>query len=162
MTPTVRLLLKQGIKHRTHAYTHDPEHPSFGLEASEKLGVASTRVFKTLIVAMGSGSFCVAIIPTSATLNLKRAAQCAQVKKVSMAARADAERVTGYTLGGISPLGQKRALPTMIDQSALDFTTIYVSAGRRGLEIEISPRDLQSLTNATYAQLTNHLNYGTD
>ena len=83
-------------------------------------------------------------------------------QKVTMAARADAERVTGYTLGGISPLGQKRALPTMIDQSALDFTTIYVSAGRRGLEIEISPRDLKNLTNANYVELTNQLNCGTD
>lgn len=139
-TPGIVAAEKAGITFSVHEYAHDPKAPSYGLEAAEKLGVAPARVFKTLVADV-DGTHTVAIVPVEAELDLK-----ALGKRASMATPADAERITGYVTGGISPLGQRKRLPTVLDESALAFDTIHVSAGRRGLEIELTPADLLALT----------------
>lgn len=139
-TPGIVAAEKAGITFSVHEYAHDPKAPSYGLEAAEKLGVAPARVFKTLVADV-DGTHTVAIVPVEAELDLK-----ALGKRASMATPADAERITGYVTGGISPLGQRKRLPTVLDESALAFDTIHVSAGRRGLEIELTPADLLTLT----------------
>ena len=142
MTPAVVAAESAGIPFTLHEYEHDPKAESYGLEAAEKTGVDAARVFKTLVVAQ-DGALSVAIVPVAAQLDLR-----ALGKRAALADRAAAERSTGYVLGGISPLGQRRRLPTLLDESALAFETIYVSAGRRGLEIELAPGDLVALTDA--------------
>ena len=142
MTPAVVAAERAGIPFTLHEYEHDPKAESYGLEAAEKTGVDAARVFKTLVVAQ-DGALSVAIVPVAAQLDLR-----ALGKRAALADRAAAERSTGYVLGGISPLGQRRRLPTLLDESALAFETIYVSAGRRGLEIELAPGDLVALTDA--------------
>lgn len=139
-TPAVVAAEKAGIAFSVHEYVHDPKAPSYGMEAAEKLGVDPSRVFKTLVADV-DGTPTVAIVPVEAELDLK-----ALGKRVTMAKPADAERITGYVTGGISPLGQRRRLPTVLDESALALDTIHVSAGRRGLEIELAPADLLALT----------------
>jgi Cys-tRNA(Pro)/Cys-tRNA(Cys) deacylase len=124
-----------------HEYEHDPKAEAFGMEAAEALGLDPARVFKTLVVDV-AGRLTVCLIPAPAQLDTRSLG-----KNVQMAPPKRAESVTGYVKGGISPLGQRRALPTLIDESALGFETIYVSAGRRGLEIELSPEDLRRLTD---------------
>lgn len=141
-TPAIAALERAGVAFRVHEYQHDPKAPSYGLEAAGKLGVAAARVFKTLVVDV-DGTPHVAIVPVEAELDLR-----ALGKRAGMAKRADAERLTGYVTGGISPLGQRRALPTLVDESALAFETIFVSAGRRGLEVELAAADLVALTGA--------------
>ena len=141
-TPAIAAAERAGIEFHVHSYEHDQTSESYGLEAVEKLGLDRPRVFKTLVVEI-DGRPAVALVPVALQLDLK-----ALGKRSSMAGRALAERVTGYVVGGISPLGQRRALPTTIDSSALEHETIYVSAGRRGLEIELAPADLVRLTNA--------------
>jgi len=131
---------RAGIAFSVHEYAHDPASRSYGLEAAEKLGVDAARVFKTLVADV-DGTLTVAIVPVEAQLDLK-----ALGKRVAMADPKLAERTTGYVAGGISPLGQRKKLPTVIDESALAFETIHVSAGRRGLEIELAPADLLALT----------------
>ena len=153
MTPAIQVVERANIPHRVHTYIHAANVDSYGEEAAEKLGIAMERVFKTLIVTPAPKQFAVALVPVSTSLVLKRAAKALGTKKIDMAAPQDAERVTGYLLGGVSPLGQKRQLPTLIDQSAQAFKTIYISAGRRGVEIELAPADLADLTKATYADL---------
>lgn len=133
---------RAGVASRVHEYEHDPGAPSYGLEAAEKLGVDVARVFKTLVVDV-NGKPHVAIVPVEAELDLR-----ALGKRAAMTKPADAERLTGYVTGGISPLGQRRRLPTLLDESALLFDTVFVSAGRRGLEIELAPADLLALTGA--------------
>lgn len=147
MTPAINIAKKAKIAFQIHSYTHDPSNQSYGLEASEKLGLEPERVFKTLIVTVDTRELVVAIIPVSSMLSMKQIAKAAGGKKAEMAAGADLERSSGYILGGVSPLGQKKRLKTFIDASAEDFETIYVSAGRRGLEIELSPQDLAKLTD---------------
>lgn len=139
-TPAIAAAERAGVVHRVHEYIHDPQAPSYGLEAAEKLGVAAERVFKTLVVDV-DGAPAVAIVPVQAELDLR-----ALGKRAALARPADAERLTGYVTGGISPLGQRRRLRTLLDESALAFETVYVSAGRRGLEIELAPADLLALT----------------
>lgn len=154
MTPAVTLAQKAGIAFTLHRYGHDPDAPSFGTEAAEKLGLPTERVFKTLIASMtltGRETLVVAVVPVSGQLDLKRLAAALGGKKAAMAEVAEAQRATGYLVGGISPLGQKRRLPAVIDDSASRFATIFVSAGRRGLEIELAATDLQRLTGATMA-----------
>src|SRR6478609_3932286 len=145
---------KAGIRFSVLEYPHDPDAASYGLEAAEALGVEPASVFKTLVAAIDGSRLVVAIIPVSARLNLKALAAVARGKRAEMADPAAAERATGYVLGGISPLGQRRRLPTFLDSSALDQATIHVSAGRRGLEIALAPADLTRLTAATTAPLT--------
>ena len=153
MTPAVDLLKKCHADFRVHSYEHDPKAPSYGLEAAQKLSVEAAQVFKTLLATSDQGELLVAVVPVTGTLDLKALAQQAKVKKVDMADPLKAQRSTGYLVGGISPLGQKRALRTFIDQSAQGFATIYVSAGRRGLEIELAPQLLLALSSAHYGLL---------
>lgn len=153
MTPAILSAKKAGIAFTVHEYEHDPSPPSYGLEAAEKLGAAPERIFKTLIVDAGA-ELVVGIVPVESMLGLKHLAKAAGTKKAAMADTHQAERATGYVLGGISPLGQKKRLRTFIDASARNHPTIFVSAGRRGLEIELSPEDLARLTNGTFAPLT--------
>ncbi len=149
MTPAINLVKQKKIDFQIHEYTHDSNSTSYGLEAAEKLGISVEQVFKTLVVETAKGKLAVGIVPVSATLNMKNLAKALKAKKVAMANAQKAERTTGYVLGGVSPLGQKKTLPTVLDQSAHQFKTIFVSAGRRGLEIELSPRDLLKLTRGT-------------
>ncbi len=153
MTPAINAAKKKKIFYRVHQYVHDPAHDSYGKEAAENLGVAENRVFKTLVVQVDQGSLSVAVIPVSSMLSMKQVAKAAGAKKAAMADKEVVERTTGYVLGGVSPLGQKKRLMTIIDSSAKDFPTIFVSAGRRGLEIELKPADLAALTTATFAKI---------
>lgn len=151
MTPALDLLKKARAEHRIHSYAHDPKAASYGLEAAEKLGLEPARVFKTLLAASEKGELLVAVVPVAGSLDLKALAQAAGVKKTEMADPAAAQRSTGYLLGGISPLGQKKRLRTFIDQSAQPLDTIFVSAGRRGLEVELSAAVLAEHTKAVFA-----------
>jgi Cys-tRNA(Pro)/Cys-tRNA(Cys) deacylase len=156
MTPAVTMAQKAGIIFTLHRYGHDPDAPSFGAEAAEKLNLPAERVFKTLVASMtlaGRETLAVAVVPVSGQLDLKRLAAALGGKKAAMAEVAEAQRATGYLVGGISPLGQKRRLPAVLDESALDFPTVFVSAGRRGLEIEVAPADLRRLTGAVVASV---------
>lgn len=149
-TPATALLSRQNIHHRVHGYEHDPRADSYGTEAADALGIPPDRVFKTLIAHV-DGVLTAAVVPVTGQLDLKALAAARGGKKATMADGAIAERATGYVTGGISPIGQKRRLPVVIDSSAGDFETIYCSAGRRGLEIELGPTDLTRLTTATVA-----------
>jgi Cys-tRNA(Pro)/Cys-tRNA(Cys) deacylase len=151
-TPATNLLTSKGIDFNVHEYTHDPNSTSFGLEAAEKLGVDPNRVFKTLIANLDE-SFAVAIVPVNQQVSLKSLARTLGAKRAVMADPAQAARLTGYVVGGISPLGQKRLLSTVIDQSAKEFETILVSGGRRGFDIELSPQDLAELLSAVFAEI---------
>lgn len=153
MTPAIDLLKKTKADFRVHAYEHDPKTASYGLEAAEKLGLEAARVFKTLLVCSEKNELLVAVVPVIGSLDLKALAQAAKVKKVDMADPAAAQRVTGYLLGGISPLGQKKRLRTFIDSSAQVLSSIYVSAGRRGLEVELTAQVLVEQTNAEFAAI---------
>jgi len=153
MTPAINLAKKNKIPHKVHEYVHDPSTDSYGLEAAEKIGVPADRVFKTLVVSLDNKELAVGIVPVSSMLSMKLIAKAAGAKKTSMATQTDVERSTGYVLGGVSPLGQKKRLKTIIDVSAKNYPTIYVSAGRRGLEIELSPEDLGKLVNGIFADI---------
>ena len=153
MTPAINEAKKQKIQYKVHKYAHNPSHSSYGLEAVECLNLDAETVFKTLVVQLDSGALTVAIVPVSKQLNMKQLAKAAGGKKAAMADAAFVEKSTGYVLGGVSPLGQKKRLPTIIDSSASGHKTIFVSAGRRGLEIELSPDDLSRLTSGTFAQI---------
>ena len=150
-TPAVRILERAKVAHSLHPY--DPEHPAeqgHGEAAVAALGADPRQVFKTLVTRV-DGVLTVAVVPVSGTLDLKALAAAAGGRKAVMAEPADAERATGYVLGGISPLGQKKALPTVVDSSALEFATVLVSAGKRGLQLELPPGDLVRLTRARTA-----------
>lgn len=153
MTPAIDLLKKQRAEHRVHSYQHDPKAASYGLEAAEKLGLEPARVFKTLLASTEKGELLVAVVPVAGSLDLKALASAAGAKKAEMADPQAAQRSTGYLLGGISPLGQKKRLRTFIDQSAGQWPSIYVSAGRRGLEVELSASVLAELTAGQFAEL---------
>lgn len=150
MTPAVRQLQRMSAAHRVLKYDHDPHAASYGLEAAAALGVPPAQVFKTLIVELSPSRqrFVVAIVPVSTRLDLKAMAQVCGAKRAAMANTADAERVTGYVVGGISPFGQKRSLPVFLDRSAEQFGEIYVSAGKRGIDIALAPDTLISTTHA--------------
>jgi Cys-tRNA(Pro)/Cys-tRNA(Cys) deacylase len=154
MTPAINAARQAGIRHHIHEYTHDPNTESYGLEAARKLDVAPERVFKTLIAQLDDGRLAVGIVPVATSLNLKSLAAALGAKRAELAEMSQAERATGYVAGGISPLGQKKQLPTVLDLSAQTHKTIFVSAGRRGLEIELAPADLLRLTGGEYAQLS--------
>jgi Cys-tRNA(Pro)/Cys-tRNA(Cys) deacylase len=141
-TPATTAARKAGVEHRVLEYEHDPAASSYGLEAAEALGLDPARVFKTLVVDL-DGALTVCIVPVAAELDLRSLG-----KRARLAETTKAERTTGYVAGDISPLGQRRALPTLVDDSALEHETVFVSAGRRGLEIELAPDDLVALTNA--------------
>lgn len=151
-TPATVALTRAGVPFTTHAYEHDPAASSYGLEAAEALGLDPEQVFKTLFVEV-DGRLVVGIVPVSRQLDLKAVAAAVNGKKATMADPAVAERATGYVIGGISPLGQKRAHPTVLDATALAYETVYVSGGRRGLDIGLAPQDLVRLTQATTAAI---------
>ena len=153
MTPAIDTAKNAKIHYVVHEYTHEPAAESYGLEAAHKLGVSKERVFKTLVVRTGVNELVVGIVPASSMLNMKLIAKAVGKKKACMALELDVERTTGYILGGVSPLGQKKKLKTVIDASAHEYPTVFVSAGRRGLEIELEPKDLLSLTNAKFAEI---------
>lgn len=151
-TPAISAARRAGVHHQVHAYEHDPAHGSYGEEAAAALGLDPARVFKTLVVTV-DGALAVAVVPVGGQLDLKRLAAACGGKRAALAEPRDAERATGYVLGGISPLGQRTRLPTVVDASALASQTVFVSAGRRGLEIELSPADLVKLTEAATADI---------
>lgn len=163
-TPATLALARAGIDFTVRSYDHDPavaEHESYGAEAAAALGVDPVRVFKTLLTRVDAGGrspggngLAVAVVPVTGQLDLKAFAQALHAKRAQMADPADAERVTGYVVGGISPMGQKRRLPTVLDASALDHPTVLVSGGRRGMDIELAPHDLVAVTDATVARVS--------
>jgi Cys-tRNA(Pro)/Cys-tRNA(Cys) deacylase len=146
-TPATVVLEKAGAAFTMHPYDHDPAAASYGEEAAQALGVAPERVFKTLVADV-DGVLTVAVVPVAGSLDLKALASATGGKRAAMADPAAAERTTGYVRGGISPLGQRKRLPTVIDSSALDHDTVFVSAGKRGLDVELAPQDLVKLTSA--------------
>jgi Cys-tRNA(Pro)/Cys-tRNA(Cys) deacylase len=158
-TPATVALTRAGVQFTEHAYQHDPGAASYGLEAAEVLGLDPDQVLKTLLTSVepsaggGRAALVVAIVPVSGQLDLKAVAAAVHGKKAVMAAPADAERATGYVVGGISPVGQRKPHPTVLDESALGFATVYVSGGRRGLDLGLSPTDLVRVTNATVARI---------
>ncbi|MEV7598721.1 Cys-tRNA(Pro) deacylase [Kitasatospora sp. NPDC089797] len=151
-TPATVALETAAVPFTVHAYPHDPAAASYGGEAAEALGVAAERVFKTLVADV-DGTLTVGVVPVAGQLDLKALATAVGGKRAAMADPAAAERSSGYVLGGISPLGQRRPLRTVVDVSALTHPTVYVSAGRRGLEVELSPTDLIALTKAHTAPI---------
>ncbi|MEV6207745.1 Cys-tRNA(Pro) deacylase [Kitasatospora sp. NPDC051914] len=151
-TPATVALEAAGVAYTVHAYDHDPAAASYGGEAAELLGIPAGRVFKTLVADV-DGALTVGIVPVSGQLDLKALAAAVGGKRAAMADPAAAERSSGYVRGGISPLGQRRALRTVLDESALGHPTVFVSAGRRGLEVELAPADLVALTKAHTAPI---------
>ncbi len=151
-TPATVALARAGIAYSAHAYEHDPRAASFGLEAADALGLDPDEVFKTLL-AMVDGRAVVAIVPVSGSLDLKALAAAAGGRRAEMADAATAQRLTGYVLGGISPIGQKRALPTFVDDTAEILDTVYVSGGRRGFDIGLAPADLLAITGGAFAPI---------
>ncbi|WP_434090233.1 Cys-tRNA(Pro) deacylase [Micromonospora avicenniae] len=151
-TPATALLTKRKVAHSTHPYDVSPDAPNYGALVAAALGVPPERVFKTLVTVV-DGALAVAVVPVTGELDLKALAAAVGGKRATLADRAAAERATGYVRGGISPLAQRKRLPTVLDSSALDFPTIYVSAGRRGLQLQLTPADLLALTEARTAPL---------
>jgi Cys-tRNA(Pro)/Cys-tRNA(Cys) deacylase len=151
-TPATVALTKAGVTFTTHTYEHDPAAKSYGLEAAEALGLQPEQVFKTLLVDV-DGKLSVGVVPVDKQLDLKAVAAALNGKKATMADPAAAERITGYVVGGISPIGQKRLLPTVVDETASVHETVYVSGGRRGLDLGLSPADLIKLTAARTAPI---------
>ncbi|WP_127480416.1 Cys-tRNA(Pro) deacylase [Nocardioides pantholopis] len=156
-TPAARALTSAGVPHTLHEYDHDPRAESYGMEAATALGLDPARVFKTLMASVdrlpgtGRPGLVVAVVPVSGQLDLKALARAVGAGKAQLADPGAAERATGYVVGGISPIGQKRQHPTVVDASALDHPTVFVSGGRRGLDLEIAPADLVGVTGATTA-----------
>lgn len=153
MTPAIDVAKKNKIAHKVHQYLHEPASESYGLEAADKMGVPEGQVFKTLVVRLNTRELVVGVVPVSSMLSMKLIARAAGAKKAEMAPQSEVERSTGYVLGGVSPLGQKKRLKTIIDSSAINHSTIYVSAGRRGLEIELSPNELKRLVNGMFEDI---------
>ncbi|OBG63855.1 MULTISPECIES: aminoacyl-tRNA deacylase [unclassified Mycobacterium] len=154
-TPALAALVKAGVPHEVVTFDHDPRERSFGAEAVHALterGIAPEQVFKTLVIAV-PGALAVAILPVPERLSLKASAAALGVAKAVMAESAAAERATGYLVGAVSPFGQRKTLPTVVDAGALDFERVYCSAGRRGWDVGVSPQDLIRLTNAVTADI---------
>jgi len=153
MTPAIVFLKKQKVSFDIHQYQHETDAASFGIEAADKLGVEQQQVFKTIVLETEQKKLVVAIVPVDNQVNLKKLAKACKVKKVMMADKTKVQASTGYILGGVSPLGQKKRLPTFINESALAHEKIYISAGRRGLEVSLSSNDLSQLLQAQFTDL---------
>ena len=154
MTPAVKQLEKAGVDFTLAEYDHDPRSPAYGEEAARALNLSPDEVFKTLLARLDDGRLAVAIVPVSRRLDLKALARAAGARRATMAEAEEAQRATGYVVGGISPLGQKRRLATFLDTDAEALAAIHVSGGRRGLEIRLAPADLLRLTNGRLATLS--------
>ena len=152
-TPATAVLAHAGVPYALHAYDHDPNADEYGLEAAQELGVDPKRVFKTLVAEV-DGEMVVGVVPVSGKLDLKALAATVGGKKAVMADPSKAERITGYRVGGISPLGQRSPLPVVVDDSAMGFASVLVSAGRRGLDLEIRPDNLVNVLNARTAPIS--------
>jgi Cys-tRNA(Pro)/Cys-tRNA(Cys) deacylase len=150
-TPATALLAKERVAHVLHSYEHGSGQ-AYGPEAAQLLGLDPARVFKTLVAEV-DGKLTVAVVPVTDSLDLKALAAAVRGKRARMADVADAERTTGYVAGGISPLGQRKRLPTVVDSSAQELDTMFCSAGRRGLEVELAPADLARLAGAVFAPI---------
>ncbi|TGA70072.1 Cys-tRNA(Pro) deacylase [Aliivibrio fischeri] len=153
MTPATKLLKKAKIEHQVLEYHHDPKAQAYGLEVAEKLGLDQKEVFKTLVVQVDEKELVVGIIPVAEQLSMKLIAKAVKGKKAKMADPAVVQKTTGYVLGGVSPLGQKKRLKTVIDITAESLETIYVSGGKRGLDIGLAPKDLQQVLNAQFLDI---------
>lgn len=151
-TPATALLVSGRVAHELHPYEHDPRASSYGAEAAAALGVEPARLFKTLVASV-DGKLAVGVVPVTGSLDLKALAAALGGKRAAMADPAAAERATGYVTGGISPLGHRSRLPVVLDTSAADWPTVFVSAGRRGLQVELAPADLARLASATVAPI---------
>ncbi|MGR8946497.1 MAG: Cys-tRNA(Pro) deacylase [Gammaproteobacteria bacterium] len=154
MTPAIEILKRKKVAFVLHEYEHDPSSHSYGMEAAEKLGFDPSKVFKTLVVTDDKNNLYVGMVSVSKQLNLKKLAAALKVKKLSMADKNLVERVSGYVVGGVSPLGQKKRLPTVLDSDAVNQEKIYVSGGKRGLDIELAPHDLVALLGAKSAKIS--------
>lgn len=154
MTPAIRLLEETGTEHQVLSYEHDPGSDSYGQEAVDLLGLNPGEVFKTLLATTDAGETIVAVVPVEHMLHLKSLAKAAGAKKATMADPTTAERLTGYVVGGISPLGQRRRLRTFLDVSCQSLNHMHISAGRRGLEVAVKPHDLAELLDASFHPLT--------
>ena len=154
-TPATDALTRAGVAFELHPYDHDPDSTNYGDEAADALGVDPLRIFKTLVVDVGTTrpELAVAVVPVAGQLSLKHAAAALGAKKAAMADKALVARSTGYVLGGVSPLGQRTPLPTVIDETAQLWDTVYVSAGKRGLQVELAPDDLAAVTGASFADI---------
>ncbi len=153
MTPAIKALEKAKAPFKVHEYSHYPTAESYGLEAAEKLGIEASRVFKTLVVMLDAKDYAVGVIPVSSMLSMKQIAKAAGAKKAVMADKQQVERMSGYVLGGVSPFGQKKLLKTFIDSSAKLHPTVFVSAGRRGLEVELTPEVFIQLLGGKFFEL---------
>jgi Cys-tRNA(Pro)/Cys-tRNA(Cys) deacylase len=153
VTPAIVLLRSLGIAHEVMEYEHDPAHPSYGDEAAEALGVEPSSIFKTLLVHLDDGSAAVGVVPVTCTLDLKAIAAAAGVKRARMTEPDEAERRTGYVIGGISPFGQKQPAPTFVDEWATAFDVVHCSGGRRGLEVAVAPDAFVVALGATFAPI---------
>ena len=151
-TPALTLLARQRVTHQLHPYEVDPDTPNYGATVADVLGIVQARVFKTLVTEV-DGALTVAVVPVADNVDLKALAGALGGKRATMADRGVAEKTTGYVRGGISPLGQRKRLPTVVDSSATEHETVYVSAGRRGLQVELDPTDLIRLTDAVTARI---------
>lgn len=154
-TPATAHLTRENISYTLHPYDHDPRAEAFGDEAAHALGLPAERIFKTLIALVDGKAAC-AVVPVAGKLDLKALAAALGGKRAGMADPAVAARATGYVVGGISPIGQKTRIPVVVDESARDFETVYVSAGRRGLQLQLAPADLARATTATFAPIATH------
>ncbi|HJE03828.1 Cys-tRNA(Pro) deacylase [Aliarcobacter thereius] len=154
MTPAINILKKNKCDFKIHKYDHDPACTNFGNEAVEKLGLDANQVYKTLLVELSPKELVVCVLPVSNTLSLKDVANSFDVKKAQMAQKDEAQKVTGYLLGGISPLGQKKLLRTILDESVRKFENIFISGGKRGLDIEVKVKDLETILKAKVAKVT--------
>lgn len=154
MTPAINLLKKYKCDFKIHKYEHDPACTNFGDEAVEKLALDANQVYKTLLIELSPKELVVCVLPVSNTLSLKDVAIHFDVKKAQMAQKDEAQKVTGYLLGGISPLGQKKLLRTILDESVRKFERIFISGGKRGLDIEVKVKDLETILKAKVAKVT--------
>ncbi len=154
MTRAIRILEKKGVPFAVHRYRHDPRAGHYGMEAAEALGISPHRIFKTLVILLDGRKEAVALVPASKHLDLKAVASVFEAKSAEMAPPETAEKTTGCVVGGISPLGHRKPLPVALDETVRHLETVYVSAGKRGLQVELRPDDLIGLCNGSLGKIS--------